>query len=97
MKEHSEVKEVPEKKEATNVTTTSNQSVKKLSFKEKFELETLEKEMPKLQKEKEGLEIKMSSNLSYDELQKAAERISEIIASLDEMEMRWLELSEKNG
>jgi ATP-binding cassette subfamily F protein uup len=97
MKEHSEVKEVPEKKEATNVTTTSNQSVKKLSFKEKFELETLEKEMPKLQKEKEGLETKMSTNLSYDELQKAAERISEIIASLDEMEMRWLELSEKNG
>ena len=66
-------------------------------FGEKFELESLEKEMPKLQKEKEGLEIKMSSNLSYDELQKAAERISEIIASLDEMEMRWLELSEKNG
>jgi len=98
MKEHSEVKEVIEKKETTSTSTlTTNQTVKKLSFKEKFELETLEKEMPKLQKEKEGLEIKMSSNLSYDELQKAAERISEIIASLDEMEMRWLELSEKNG
>lgn len=98
MKEHSEVKEVIEKKETTSISTsTSNQTVKKLSFKEKFELESLEKEMPKLQKEKEGLEIKMSSNLSYDELQKAAERISEIIASLDEMEMRWLELSEKNG
>ncbi len=98
MKEHGEEKDAPEKKASTNVTTTtSNQPPKKLSFKEKFELETLEKEMPKLQKEKEGLEIKMSSNLSYDELQKAAERISEIIASLDEMEMRWLELSEKNG
>jgi ATP-binding cassette subfamily F protein uup len=97
MKEHSEVKEVIEKKEAAAATTTSNQPVKKLSFKEKFELESLEKDMPALQKEKEGLEIKMSTNLSYDELQKAAERISEIIASLDAMEMRWLELSEKNG
>jgi ATP-binding cassette subfamily F protein uup len=97
MKEHSEVKETPEKKEAPTATTTSNQPVKKLSFKEKFELESLEKDMPALQKEKEMLEGKMATNLSYDELQKAAERISEIINSLDEMEMRWLELSEKNG
>jgi len=97
MKEHSEVKEAPEKKEAPTATTTSNQPVKKLSFKEKFELESLEKDMPALQKEKEMLEGKMATNLSYDELQKAAERISEIINSLDAMEMRWLELSEKNG
>jgi ATP-binding cassette subfamily F protein uup len=34
-------------------------------------------------------------NLSYDELQKAAERINEIIKLLDEKEMRWLELSER--
>jgi len=68
---------------------------KKLSFKEKFELETLEKEMPALQDEKRKLEDKMAGNLPYEELQKAAARISEIIAQLDEKEMRWLELSEK--
>ncbi|MBC7867934.1 MAG: ABC transporter ATP-binding protein, partial [Gloeobacteraceae cyanobacterium ES-bin-316] len=70
---------------------------KKLSFKEKFELETLEKEMPALQQEKKILEEKMGGNLAYDELQKAADRISNIIASLDEKEMRWLELSERVG
>ncbi|CAN5899568.1 ABC-F family ATP-binding cassette domain-containing protein [soil metagenome] len=68
---------------------------KKLSFKEKFELETLEKEMPALQQEKISLEEKMAGNLPYEELQKAADRISEIISKLDEQEMRWLELSEK--
>ena len=68
---------------------------KKLSFKEKFELETLEKDMPALQDEKRKLEDKMAGNLLYEELQKAAARISEIIAQLDEKEMRWLELSEK--
>ena len=53
-------------------------------------------EMPSLQKEKVSLEEKMNTgNLSYDELQKAAERINEIIKLLDEKEMRWLELSER--
>jgi ATP-binding cassette subfamily F protein uup len=68
---------------------------KKLSFKEKFELETLEKEMPALQEEKRKLEEKMNGNIPYDELQKAADRISVIIEQLDEKEMRWLELSER--
>ncbi len=68
---------------------------KKLSFKEKFELETLEKEMPELQKEKVALEQKMSTPLSYEALQKSADRISQLIQLLDEKEMRWLELSER--
>ncbi len=68
---------------------------KKLSFKEKFELETIEKEMPALQEEKKLLEEKMATNLPYNELQKAADRISEIITLLDVKEMRWLELSER--
>ena len=68
---------------------------KKLSFKEKFELETLEKEMPELQKEKVALEQTMSTPLSYEALQKSADRISQLIQLLDEKEMRWLELSER--
>lgn len=68
----------------------------KLSFKEKFEFESLEKELPLLQKEKEQLETNMAAgNLSFDELQKAAARVGELIAMIDTKEMRWLELSEK--
>lgn len=68
----------------------------KLSFKEKFEFENLEKELPALQKEKEATEAKMAAgNLSFDELQKAAARIGELIELIDSKEMRWLELSEK--
>jgi ATP-binding cassette subfamily F protein uup len=74
---------------------TPSITVKKLSFKEKFELETLEKELPQLQEEKKLLEEKMNGNLPYDELQKTADRISQIISALDEKEMRWLELSER--
>ncbi len=80
----------------TKVTPPKTNSNQKLSFKEKFELETLEKEMPALQLEKENLEAAMTNGTTgYDELQKAAARIGEIIELLDAKEMRWLELSEK--
>ena len=85
---------LPEKKEEA-VIEKNNGTPKKLSFKEKSEFEKLEKELPSLQKEKEDLEIKMSSHIPYDELQKISSRVTEIVAALDEKEMRWLELSER--
>ncbi len=91
MKSHEEVKE---KTQETN-SKQETQILKKLSFKEKFEFDSLEKEIPELQKEKTSLEEKMATPLSYDELQKSADRISIIIELLDEKEMRWLELSER--
>lgn len=71
-------------------------AIKKLSFKEKFELEAIEKEIPLLEEERKGLETKLGQNLPYEELQKASNRISEIIESLNQKELRWLELSEKS-
>ena len=69
---------------------------RKLSFKEKSEFDSIEKDIPLLQKEKTLLEEKMNSGtMAFDELQKAAERISTIVQLLDEKEMRWLELSER--
>lgn len=74
----------------------SNSRQGKLSFKEKHEFETIEKELPELQKEKAALEEKMNRGiLGFDELQEAAGRISEIMNLLDKKEMRWLELSER--
>lgn len=68
----------------------------KLTWKEQKELEALEKELPELEKEKAALEGEMSSGaLAYEDLQKKAARIQEIIDTIDEKEMRWLELQEK--
>jgi len=68
---------------------------KRVSFKEKFEFEQLEKGISELQSEKKVLEQKMADSLPYDELQKTSARINEIFKMLDEKELRWLELSEK--
>ncbi len=56
--------------ETKNKEQENNKPVAKLSFKEKHEFETIEKEIPLLQKEKALLEEKMNSNLAFDELQK---------------------------
>ena len=82
-------------KKTTDNKPLTTEVQKKLSFKEKSELENLEKEMPALQSEKKLIEEKMNGNIGYDELQKAADRISQIINTLDKKEMRWLELSER--
>ena len=88
-----EVKETePEKVAPKPVTKTD--APKKLSFKEKFEMDALEKEMPKLQTEKKKLEESLTGEQDYEKLQTAADRIATIISELDEKEMRWLELSE---
>jgi ATP-binding cassette subfamily F protein uup len=87
--------EIKEQAPKNNIQTESK-SIVKLSFKEKHEFETIGKEIPVLQKEKALLESKMSEGkLGFDELKKAAERISAIIAELDQKELRWLELSEQ--
>lgn len=70
----------------------------KLSYKEKRELEELEKRLPELETEKNELEGKMSSGeMSTDELLKASQRVSALIEEIDMVEMRLLELMEKEG
>jgi ATP-binding cassette subfamily F protein uup len=72
---------------------TSNK--KQLSFKEKREFESLEKEIAGLTKEKETITEKLNNgNTPYDELQQLSHRIGEVASLLDQKELRWLELSE---
>ncbi|MBD5200799.1 MAG: ABC-F family ATP-binding cassette domain-containing protein [Bacteroidales bacterium] len=70
----------------------------KLTFKEKREMEELEKSLPLLTEERTSLETKMSSGeMSSDEIIEAAERVRFLIAEIDDKEMRLLELMEKGG
>lgn len=66
----------------------------KMSFKEKFEFENLEKEMERLEKEKSELTDKLTTTSKHEELQAWSNRINQISKLLDESTMRWLELSE---
>ena len=68
----------------------------KLTFKEKRELEQLDKEIEALTAEKgEISQLLEGGTADYEALQRASSRFVEIGKLLDEKEMRWLELSEK--
>lgn len=71
------------------------EKVRKLSFKEKQELEALEKEIPILEAEKQAIEEQLASgNLDTEKIVTASTRFSELVSLIDKKSMRWLELSE---
>ncbi|MBC7390975.1 MAG: ABC transporter ATP-binding protein, partial [Opitutaceae bacterium] len=82
-----------EKAEAKPVTMLA-ESKKKLSFKEKQEFESIEKELPLLEKKKADLTEKLNSGGSHKDLSAWAMEIEKIHAEIDEKTMRWMELGE---
>jgi ATP-binding cassette subfamily F protein uup len=68
---------------------------RKLSYKEQRELEQIEGDIPKLEKERDEINAKLASGTgSFEEINKLTHRIGEIAVMLEKHEMRWLELSE---
>ena len=66
-----------------------------MTFKERQEMEQLERELEALNAEKQEVEAVLSSGtLPAEELMAKSERIGVLMEELDEKEMRWLELSE---
>jgi ATP-binding cassette subfamily F protein uup len=69
---------------------------KKLSFKEKYEWDQIEKRMPELETMKQQLSEKLNTVLDkHDQLMQVSDELAKVIAELNAMELRWLELSEK--
>lgn len=83
------------KKEPEAVRSDSSKNLNRLSYKEKRELELLDKELPRLENEKQELEARLGGeNIPFEELKKITERIGVLAEMIDEKEMRWLELNE---
>ena len=66
-----------------------------MSYKEKRELENLTAEIDDLTAEKESLDALFASGEVITDMDIKSARYSELQALLEEKEMRWLELSEK--
>ncbi|MDE6802290.1 MAG: ABC-F family ATP-binding cassette domain-containing protein, partial [Muribaculaceae bacterium] len=68
----------------------------RMSFKEKKEFEALSKEIEDLTAEKYSLESMFNSGKVITDMDEKSRRYNELKELLDEKEMRWLELSEKD-
>ena len=92
-----EPKESKEKAEKETKATPENntQQKRKLTYKEKRELEQLEIDIEKLETEQRELEEALcSGTLSVEELTEKSKRLPLLKDEFDEKSMRWLELSE---
>ena len=89
-----------EKNKKTNSSVENKQQVKsngsnKVSYKDKYEYEQLEKDIEKLETTKKELEEDLlQEGLSFQDINQKSEKLGEIIQELDDKTMRWLELDE---
>ena len=92
--EPKETKE-PKVEKSTKQPANNPQQKRKLTFKEKRELEQLEKDIEALEAEKKQIEEALcGGTTSVDEITKMSKRLPVLNDELDEKSMRWLELSE---
>ena len=73
---------------------TSDKSKKKRSFKEQHELQTIEKEMPVLEKKRSEILEKLNNESDYEKIANLSAELETISNTLENHELRWLELSE---
>ena len=97
--EEREEKEANKKQQSSNGTTKQNtwggEKKRKLSFKEKQEMQQLEQDIERLETEKKELEEALcSGTLNAQELTEKSKRLPSLCEELDTKSMRWLELSE---
>ena len=71
-------------------------NIKKLSFNEKYEFDNIEKELVDLENEKKKLEENLqNANVAINEIVQITKRLATVVEIIDNKELRWLELSEK--
>lgn len=82
-----EVKEIPSNQPA--------EKKKRLGFKEKYELEQIEKEMPELEAKRDALQSKMQeAGLSHEDIASISIELGELAVRIEEMTDRWIELDD---
>ncbi len=86
------VVETPKKVE--NIQSSAPVATKKLSFKEQQELKDIDKEMPKLEKQRAEILTKLNNETEYEKIAVHSSDLEKIADKLQELEMRWLELQD---
>lgn len=84
-------------KETVPAANNTNTKKKRLSFKEQRELETIEKEMPELEEKRTKILDQLNNEADYEKISKLSADLESISETLENHEMRWLELQEILG
>lgn len=87
--------ETKQQKSVMRKHSSENTRPAKMTFKERKEFEALTEEIDALTNERNALEAEFNSGAPVSDIDTKSRRYTELTATLDEKEMRWLELSEK--
>ncbi len=90
-----ESKEKQTKEKIAPVIKKETKSNKHLTYMEKRELEQLENQLPILEEEIKQLEEQLNSVTEYERIKEISDQLESKRNTLEESEMRWMELSEK--
>ena len=67
----------------------------RLSYKERLEFETLEKDLPLFESRRDELQAALLAESDHQKMQSLGEELGQLSEQIDLAEMRWLELSER--
>lgn len=96
-REHLKQKQSEKRQQTSSTKTVQSEPVskKKISFKDKFEFEKLDQEIPVLEDRKQQLSEQLNSpNLPFEEIEKISNELSQLVEELEEKTMRWMELAD---
>ncbi|WP_300684892.1 ABC-F family ATP-binding cassette domain-containing protein [Chryseobacterium sp.] len=95
LEKNTAVKAEPAKEKVSAAETpSSSTSKRKLTFKEQRELETIEKEMPELEKQRAKILDQLNNEADYEKIAKLSSELEMVSGKLEDHEMRWLEIQE---
>ncbi|MEQ9188608.1 MAG: ABC-F family ATP-binding cassette domain-containing protein [Cryomorphaceae bacterium] len=95
LKERSNPKVATKQEVESNAQANVVNPTKRLSYKEKYELEQIEKEMPVLEKKKSELEHSLlKGELGHEAVEALSIELHQISERLDELTTRWIELDD---
>jgi ATP-binding cassette subfamily F protein uup len=90
-----EEKLIKEQKVKVSEDKSVEKKTNKVSYKDRFEYEQLEKDIEILEKQKQELENELQKEgLSFDDINTKSEKLGKIIQTIDDKTLRWLELDE---
>lgn len=92
---HGTNKDISTEAKSSSALAEKSSEKRKLTFKEKFEFEQLEKELESLELKKKELEGELSGlSTDFERITAVSEQLQQVNTELDEKGLRWLELSE---
>ncbi len=92
-----DVRKDPQKeKKVPSVATFEKSAARRLSYHEKREMQSIEDRLAQIRKNRDTLErlFEGSQDLQSDEIERMSRELAELIKEADDLEMRWLLLSE---